>query len=272
MISVIIPTYKPRPYLWCCLDSFCQQSLPCDEFEILLVLNGPRHPYQQQIEQYLQQHPGLNCTFFYSERKGVSAARNVGIDHAQGEYITFVDDDDFVSPTYLEELRGVSSPTCIGLAYIYSFIDCDFACGTLPPQQPYSLTSEYERHSPFGRQRALRPYRYFAGPVLKLIHRSIIGQRRFDERFCNMEDVLFCFEISDKYQFACFTSRQAIYYRRMRPDSAAHHRSVFKRTYQSLRAIAAYTAVYLHSPSSYSFSFYLTRVLGAIKGALTRDA
>lgn len=272
MISVIIPTYKPQSYLWYCLNSLCQQSLPSDEYEVLLVLNGPRDPYQQQIEHYLQQHPNLNCTFFYSERKGVSAARNVGIEHAKGDYITFIDDDDFVSPTYLEELKGASSPTCIGLAYIYSFIDHDFAYGTLPPQQPYSLTSEYERYSPLGKQRALKPHRYFAGPVLKLIHRSIIGQRRFNERFSNMEDVLFCFEISDKYQFVDFTSRQAIYYRRMRPDSAAHHRSIFKRTRQSLRAIVAYTAVYLHSPSSYSFTFYLTRVLGAIKGALTHDA
>ena len=52
-ISVIIPTYSPREYLWECLDSLCGQSFFRWDFEILLILNGTREPYYSFINEYI---------------------------------------------------------------------------------------------------------------------------------------------------------------------------------------------------------------------------
>ena len=94
-ISVIIPTYKPQDYIWECLDSLIKQTFSCDDFEIILVLNGCNNPWQENIEKYVEKNMrGMNVQFFISEMAGVSNARNLGLDNAKGEYVTFIDDDD----------------------------------------------------------------------------------------------------------------------------------------------------------------------------------
>lgn len=58
----------------------------------------------------------ISITLYYTEIAGVSNARNIGIEHAIGEYITFIDDDDYVSPVFLEELYNKASPQVISYA------------------------------------------------------------------------------------------------------------------------------------------------------------
>lgn len=102
-ISVIIPTYAPKDYLWECLGSLENQTLSKDEFEVILVLNGEREPYESLIRKKLPEY-SFTCTLLYSTPNGVSRARNLGMDKAQGCYICFIDDDDWVSDNYLTEL------------------------------------------------------------------------------------------------------------------------------------------------------------------------
>lgn len=61
-ISVVVPTYKPKYYLWECLNSLKEQTFPVDDFEILLVLNGCCEPYKSEIEEYLLKMLCLMCT------------------------------------------------------------------------------------------------------------------------------------------------------------------------------------------------------------------
>lgn len=103
-ISVIIPSYKPQSYIWECLDSLCRQTFPKNDFEVILVLNGCKEPYESQIKEYISKHPDIHWRYFQTDQGGVSNARNIGLDAAKGEYITFVDDDDYVSGVYLKEL------------------------------------------------------------------------------------------------------------------------------------------------------------------------
>lgn len=271
-VSVIIPTYRQDKLLQESLRSLYAQSLDKHDYEVIVVLNGEQQPYEARILQFAQEHSDMQLRYLYAETPGVSHARNIGLDHAVGEYIAFVDDDDFVSPTYLEELLAAASPSCISLSYFYSFDDCDNAYDNKPQQQPYSITTEYDKHAPKGQQKAVGVRRYFAGPVAKLFHRSVIGTRRFDESMANLEDVLFCFLISDRYADVVFTSRDAIYYRRMRNNSMAHRRTRWTRAKHSLRAIGKYVKVYASRPKAYNFGFFSTRILGAVKGILTQDA
>ena len=109
-ISVIIPTYKPQSYLWECLDSLVQQTLSKECFEVILVLNGCTEPYKSAIEEYIaEKMQGMNVNFIHTEMGGVSNARNVALDAAVGEYITFLDDDDYISDCMLSELYEVAN-------------------------------------------------------------------------------------------------------------------------------------------------------------------
>ena len=140
-ISVIIPTYKPQSYLWECLNSLVNQTFPKEFFEIILVLNGCNEPYKSNIEKYITTSMrDMNINFVHSEKAGVSNARNIALDRVKGKNIAFIDDDDIVSPNYLEELYAKVHPNTIVLSNSYAFND-----GYLHIQLPYSLTTVYEK-------------------------------------------------------------------------------------------------------------------------------
>ena len=111
-VSVIIPSYKPRNYIWDCLDSLKLQTLPKEDYEIILVLNGCSEPWKGEIESFIDRNMiGFNIKLIQTDVPGVSNARNLGIDSAKGEYISFIDDDDFVmldsGTTVLELARKI---------------------------------------------------------------------------------------------------------------------------------------------------------------------
>ena len=96
LISVIIPTYKPKAYLWECLDSIANQTISSQNYEVIIVLNGCTEPWAGELEKYISSNmSGLNVNFVNCEEGGVSNARNIALNLAKGEYITFIDDDDY---------------------------------------------------------------------------------------------------------------------------------------------------------------------------------
>ena len=122
-ISVIIPTYKPQSYLWECLDSICCQTFPHTDFEVVLVLNGCNEPFNSQIKEYKKQHQSIQWNYIQTSQDGVSNARNLALDNARGNFVTFVDDDDYVSPSFLQELYDAADEHTVSLAYPYAFDD-----------------------------------------------------------------------------------------------------------------------------------------------------
>ena len=94
-VSVIIPIYKVFPdYLRSCLDSLVAQDM--EECEFILVSDGAPEIENSICEEYASKDARFK--FFKCEHAGVSATRNYGIEKAQGEYITFVDADDWIEP------------------------------------------------------------------------------------------------------------------------------------------------------------------------------
>lgn len=267
-ISVIIPTYKPQAYLWECLDSLRNQTFAKSDFEVLLILNGCKDPYEKLIRAYLDRHSDLQVNFIHTDQVGVSNARNIALDMAKGEYIAFIDDDDYVSARYLEELYAKASFDTISLSYAFAFKD-----GAQKKQLDYSISDAYDSCiKKRGKQKLLSSARkFFSGPCMKLIPRSFIQDRRFDVRFRNGEDSLFMFLISDKIENIVFTSKEAVYFRRYRDNSAVvAKRSLSSVIKNSLLLITCYTKIYMSSPLKYSFLFYFTRVLGTIRLIINR--
>ena len=118
-LTVIIPTYIPKDYLWDCLDSIEKQSLDKDKFQVIIVLNGEKEPYWSKIEEHLKSYT-FNSTLLYSKAKGVSQARNIGIEAVKSRYITFIDDDDWISSCYLEEMLAKAENDAIVETYAKS--------------------------------------------------------------------------------------------------------------------------------------------------------
>lgn len=260
-VSVIIPTYKPKEYLWECLDSLVRQTFSKDDFEVIIVLNGCCEPWKSEIERYIRRSMAdMQIRFIQTDVSGVSNARNIALDCAQGEFVTFIDDDDYVSLAYIEGLYKISSEDTIGLCYPYAFKD-----GKQNIQIAYSITESYNKLTPRGRITFHQARKYFAGPCMKLIPMSFIQDRRFNTQFTNGEDALFNFLISDKFKYVDFASPDAVYYRRYRENSAVTaSRTRFEKISNSVNLGVAFTRIYFKSSRMYSFSFYLTRMLAVI--------
>ena len=257
-ISVIVPTYKPKAYLWECLNSLCNQSFHFEDYEIIIVLNGCKEPYDSQINEFIHLHNKQNWRYFQTDESGVSNARNIALRISTGDYIAFVDDDDYVSPNYLEELYAVSNPETIAISNVQAFED------SKPNEKiPYFVSDAFDTYSQRGKTDAGNVRKFFSSTCMKLISRDIIHGRTFDTRFKNSEDSLFMFQISDKIKYLNFTSASAIYYRRYRENSALMARkSKTSVIGNSIKVIGVYTCTYFRHPLQYSFKRYIMAVLG----------
>ncbi|HCN49048.1 MAG TPA: glycosyl transferase family 2 [Chryseobacterium sp.] len=100
-VSIIVPVYNVENYLTKCLDSLIGQSL--QDIEIIVVNDGSKDRSEEIIRQYAQKYPG-KIKAFSKENGGLSDARNFGIDRATGDYIGFVDSDDYVTEVMFEEM------------------------------------------------------------------------------------------------------------------------------------------------------------------------
>ena len=99
-LSIIIPVFNSGEYLSGCLESILSQSF--SDFEILLVDDGSNDGSGSQCDEYVGKDNRIRV--FHKRNGGVCSARNRGIDNARGEFIVFVDADDYVTDVYLEHL------------------------------------------------------------------------------------------------------------------------------------------------------------------------
>ena len=91
-ISVIVPVYNTEKYLRRCVDSILAQTFT--DFELLLINDGSTDSSGAICDEYAQKDSRVRV--FHKENGGVSSARNLGLDNAKGEYIAFVDSDDYI--------------------------------------------------------------------------------------------------------------------------------------------------------------------------------
>ncbi len=113
-ISVIIPVYEEKEYLSSCLDSLLNQDFK-ENYDILLIETGSDDGSDQICKAYQEKAPNRVFWYHYPENKGISYARNLGLLHAMGEYVTFVDGDDTVSKDYLSSLYSETGNSDIAI-------------------------------------------------------------------------------------------------------------------------------------------------------------
>lgn len=97
-ISVIVPVFNTEKYLHRCIDSILSQTFT--DFELLLIDDGSMDASGAICDEYAKKDTRVRT--FHKENGGVSSARNLGLDEAKGEWITFADSDDWVGADWLE--------------------------------------------------------------------------------------------------------------------------------------------------------------------------
>ena len=121
-VSVIVPVYNTEDYLARCLDSLVNQTL--EEVEILVINDGSTDDSQRVIDDYAKRYPG-KITPLAKKNGGLSDTRNFGIAHATGDFLSFVDSDDYVDLDMLERMHSKATTTgsdvvCCQITYAWS--------------------------------------------------------------------------------------------------------------------------------------------------------
>ena len=119
-ISVIIPIYNSEKYLNKCFDSILNQTF--SDFEIVAVNDGSTDGSQRIVDSYIEKFPDkIRC--FYQENAGQSAARNKGLDIATGEYVAFVDSDDYIALNAFEKAYSCAEENNADIVCFGMFLD-----------------------------------------------------------------------------------------------------------------------------------------------------
>ena len=113
VVSIIVPVYNAEKDLHRCIDSIIAQTFT--DWELFLIDDGSKDSSGVICDEYATKDNRI--LVIHKENGGVSSARNLGLDNAKGEYITFVDADDWIKPQYLEHLFGSIEKSDLVIAY-----------------------------------------------------------------------------------------------------------------------------------------------------------
>lgn len=169
-VSIVVPVYQVEAYLRDCLDSLMGQSE--QKIEILLIDDGSPDGSGRICDAYASRDPRIRV--FHTENRGVSAARNFGIEQASGRYVIFVDADDWIHPQLVECYLQHADEDKVLVCGIEEF------AGTVPQAAPLD-------HPPVIKEYSLRQFSAFYAenlvnsPVNKLYRKEILQE--FHVRF-----------------------------------------------------------------------------------------
>ena len=100
-VSFIVPVWNVEDYISMCLDSLIKQTLK--DIEIIVVNDGSPDNSQKIIDEYVEKYPNIIRSFI-KENGGQGSARNYGLKYASGEYVSFIDSDDFIDKNFAKEM------------------------------------------------------------------------------------------------------------------------------------------------------------------------
>lgn len=207
-ISIIVPVYNTAAYLPRCVDSIVNQSFR--DFELILVDDGSADNSGELCDRYAEKDPRIHV--IHQANANSSAARNAGLDMARGEWIAFIDSDDWVHREYLKTLlSGAEDGTDVVI------------CGSVQTEEA-SLEDKPTGEAVFKTcdLQAFRKNHLFKTRIWgRLYRRSAIGDLRFVTGAEPIEDSFFNAVFFDEHTRVS-ASAVKLYYYYMRDDSAIH--------------------------------------------------
>ena len=190
-ISIIIPVYNAAAYLRKCINSVLKQTLV--EFEVILVDDNSSDESLQICKDFANRD--ARCRIFSNRGKGVSSSRNLGIDESRGDYIIFLDADDFWSiDTALETLYNIATHTLSDVVRgQYHLVDIN---DTLISRLSENQAVEQINISEFEFYKNVVKGEFFIW--LSLFKKNAIGDLRFNESRAYLEDMEFYCRLANK--------------------------------------------------------------------------
>jgi glycosyltransferase involved in cell wall biosynthesis len=214
-ISIIVPVYNAEKYLAKCIDSVLSQSYT--NFELLLIDDGSTDSGGQICDDYAKKDNRIKV--IHQKNAGVSAARNHGIRESKGDYICFIDADDWVNIDYLETYISVIKlhfPDFIISGYTYDFISSKKTIEySIPPRNAYTQ-EEISVLLPELHNNAL-----LVSIWSKFFKKSIINNYslQFDETINYWEDTVFCWNFLLHVKSISVIENAGYHYRKDDSDS-----------------------------------------------------
>lgn len=208
-VSVVVPVYNTAAYLRACLDSILAQSVP--PFEVILVDDGSSDGSGQICDEYARRHPE-RVRVIHQPNRGTAAARNRGLEACRGEYLSFIDSDDYLEPEMYERLLELIEAHGADMAAAEMWVE-------KTDGSRYCRVKEGISRCWTTREALLElnSYRYLhASFCTALIRRETMGALRFPEGQC--EDYALLYRVMAACGRVAYTSRP-LYHYVQRPNS-----------------------------------------------------
>lgn len=216
-LSIIVPVYKVEKYLPKCIDSILAQTFT--DFELILIDDGSPDRCGDICDEYAAKDDRI--IVIHQENKGVSAARNAGLDIARGEYIGFVDSDDWIEPEMYETMLATAKESKAGIVIcgIHYYNECDnLIRNDLTSEGVYSkddlLKTLYASPNELG-----------GGCCNKIFRRMEVKNAKFIVNVSMAEDWLYLFECFKRCEIARKIPT-TLYNVVERPDSATRENEI----------------------------------------------
>lgn len=180
-VSIIVPVYKVEKYLNRCVDSILAQTFT--DFECILIDDGSPDNCPAICDEYAEKDPRVKV--IHQKNAGVSAARNAGLDAAEGDWIGFVDSDDWIEKDMYQILYedAVESKSDVVVCGLY---EQKIKINKIILKRDEGIKNIFKKNG-------------FGGfSVLRLINAKKLGKLRFDVHVSYMEDVKFFYELFKK--------------------------------------------------------------------------
>lgn len=213
LVSVIIPVYNVELFLRTCIDSIVAQTY--SNLEIILVDDGSPDKCPEICNEYAKRDERVKV--IHQKNGGLSAARNAGIDIARGEYLTFIDGDDFVVSNYIELLyKGiVEFDADISIASFYSFVN-ENELNVLCNELPFAEITKEECFKRYGSLKAELSMPFISA-CNKIYRKDLFDSIRFPVGKL-YEDAFITYKLLDKAKKIVIAPIQ-LYFYRLNPQS-----------------------------------------------------
>ena len=197
-VSVIVPFYNVEGYIGRCLDTLVKQTL--DDIEIILVNDGSKDRSKIVVDKYLKEYPE-KIVYLEKENGGLSDARNYAIPYAKGEYIAFLDSDDYVEYTMYKDMYELAKKENSDM------VECDFYW-----EYPYKNKTKEDKGLIYnGKKEMIEKVRVVAWN--KLIKKDILEKSKiiFPKGY-RYEDVEFTYKLVPYLDKVSFLKKPCVHY------------------------------------------------------------
>lgn len=239
-ITIIIPVYNTEKYLRKCLDSVLNQSF--QDFELLCIDDHSVDSSAEILREYAKKDSRIRL-FFNESNKGQALARNVGLEHAGGNYVCFVDSDDYIDPNFLADLYKMAEKTGAEVVMNYHLL-CESNAGVSEYHHP-SMPEIPASGCFFTKESAIVNCCF--GLCLSLYKRTLFDNNKLRFEPLLMEDLLFL-TLVFFYADSAFVFKAPSAYHYLTWEGSVSV-SLISRKEQSLNAIKAYDRIYEHLSS-----------------------